>query len=353
MQNEGNPLAADLDGILAETEKSWAELRGGRVFVSGGTGFFGCWLLESFAWANRRLGLGASAIILTRAPARFRARAPHLAADPSIQLWPGDVRTFEPPAGAFSHLIHAATPTDGDLEQSDPLALFDVIVGGTRRVLDFARSQGTPKVLLTSSGAVYGRQPPSINRLREDEPLAPPCDDPSSAYGEGKRSAELLGSLYAARHRVPAKIARCFAFVGPYQPLDRHFAVGSFIRDKLAGGPIRVRGDGAPFRSYLYAADLACWLWRILFDGAPARAYNVGSDEPIAIAELARLVAASGEPRVPVVVEQAPEPRRPPHRYVPSTERARTELGLRQTVEPGEAIRRTIAWHRNSPYRGG
>ena len=63
-----NPLAQDLDHILAHTEGLWEELRDRRIFITGGTGFIGCWLLESFLWANRKLSLGAEAVVLTRDP---------------------------------------------------------------------------------------------------------------------------------------------------------------------------------------------------------------------------------------------------------------------------------------------
>lgn len=338
-----NVLHNDLDHVLAHTEHLWAEVRGERFFITGGTGFVGTWLMESMLWANQRLGLGISAVVLTRSPEAFRARAPHLADHPGVRLLRGDVGSFEYPAGRFSHVIHAASDATPDLCRQQPLPVMDTIVAGTRRVLDFALAAGARRFLLTSSGAVYGPQPPDVKHLPETWTGAPSLATPASVYGEGKRMAELLCALYHQGHGLDCLIARCFTFLGPGMPLDAHFAIGNFIDDCIHGRPIQVKGDGTPYRSYLYAADLATWLWTILVKGESGRPYNVGSEQEVSIAEAARAVAAALESAQPVRIARSPVPGAPAERYVPSTERARIELNLREWIPLLEAIRRTAA----------
>jgi nucleoside-diphosphate-sugar epimerase len=337
-----NPLASDLDHILHHTKELWKELRYGNIFITGGTGFIGCWLLESFAWANANLDLNASAVVLTRDFNAFQRKAPHLAANHAIKFHIGDVRNFTFPEGEFSHIIHAATSASAKLNNEDPLLMFDTIIEGTRRTLDFAAQFNAKKFLLTSSGAVYGKQPSNITHVSEDYCGALDPTNPNSAYGEGKRAAELLCSLYSKKYGIETKIARCFAFVGPYLPLDIHYAIGNFIRDGLNGGPIHVNGDGTPYRSYLYAADLVIWLWTILFTGEACRPYNVGSEEDVTIADLAHKVAKCFEKPIEVRIAKLPDPNKPPERYVPSTKLARQSFSIHQIVSLGDAIRLTI-----------
>jgi|WetSurMetagenome_2_1015567.scaffolds.fasta_scaffold00092_27 nucleoside-diphosphate-sugar epimerase len=341
----GNPLEKDLDHILEHTRDLWEDLRGRSMFITGGTGFFGTWLLESFVRANDRFDLKASALVLTRNPEAFRRQSPHLVANPAIRFHKGDIRDFDFPEGKFSHIIHAATTSAlATFQGEDPLVKFDTIVEGTRHTLDFAVRCNARKFLMTSSGSVYGKPPPDMTYIREDYCGAPEFSDMKSALGEGKRAAEFLCAYYSERYGIETKIARCFSFVGPFLPLNIHYAIGNFIGDALNGGPIRVNGDGTPCRAYLYAADLAIWLWTILFRGESRRVYNVGSEEYVTISELANIVAHSIQQPIEVIIANESNPSNPPDRYVPSTKRAQQELGIEQVVSLREAIRRTISF---------
>lgn len=339
-----NPLAEDLDHILAHTNGLWEELRGQKIFITGATGFFGCWLLESFAWANEKLNLRAEVVALTRDLETFRKKAPHLANNPAIRFQIGDVRDFEFSKEQFAFVIHAATEASAKMNEENPQLMLDTIVAGTKRTLDFAVHCGAKKFLLTSSGAVYGTQPPELTHIPEE--FSGETSPLSSAYGEGKRQAEKLCANYAEQYGIETKIARCFAFVGPYLPLDTHFAIGNFIRDALRGGPIQVNGDGTPIRSYLYAADLAIWLWTILFRGKNCRPYNVGSSQDFAISKIAEAVNATFDNQLQISTAQKQTAGKPASRYIPNTKRAEQELGLRKRISLENAIRKTAEWNR-------
>ncbi len=341
-----NRLAADLELIAADTQGLWDEIRGQRLFITGGTGFFGCWLVESFCYINRLHGLNAQATILTRNPEAFTKKCPHLASDASIGLLRGDVRTFAFPAGEYRYVIHAATEASAKQAAEAPLEMLSTIIAGTERTLEFAVTHGARTFLLTSSGAVYGKQPADLTHTPENYAGAPDPLDPASVYGEGKRTAELLCALHHEKGDIECKIARCWAFCGPHLPLDQHFAIGNFIGDVLAGRAIQIQGDGTARRSYLYAADLAVWLWTILFRAPALVPFNVGSVHDVSILEVAQAVASTLSPQTEIHVARQATPGAPAVRYVPCVDRARELLGLRQTIALEECIRRTAEWYR-------
>ena len=203
-----------------------------------------------------------------------------------------------------------------------------VILDGARHVADFAKAAGCRTILFTSSGAVYG---PRTTPAAESDAC-----NPATAYGKGKLAAERM----LAETGLNVKIARCFAFTGPYLNRGIHFAIGNFIQDCLDGKPIIINGDGTPLRSYLYADDLVKWLFTILERGEAGRPYNVGSAEALSIRALAEKVRSALGANNEIKVLGVPTGEAPSV-YVPEIGRARQELGLVEGVPLEQAILRT------------
>lgn len=319
------------------------------LLLTGGTGFFGKSILQSILEGTFHV---ARLAVLSRDPNAFLAANPHFKRIANLHLLQGDIRTFSFPNEKFDTIIHAATPASAKLEAEDPDEMVSIIVDGTRHVLDFAKQCECKRLLLTSSGAVYGVQPPEVTHIPESFPC-----NPVTAYGKGKVVAEHLCIEAGEKYGFTALLPRCFAFVGPYLPLDLHFAIGNFMRDCLNNRPIIINGDGTPLRSYLYATDLVEWLLTILQKGQHARPYNVGSDISISIRDLAHVVRQCAGTSNEIII-QKPSPHScgschsdaeiSPSRYIPSIERARNELALTPTVSLTDAIQRTLAWHKST-----
>ncbi|MBU1689244.1 MAG: NAD(P)-dependent oxidoreductase [Gammaproteobacteria bacterium] len=338
-------IEQDLADITSRLDDLWDGLRNESIFITGGTGLFGRWLLESLAHANRDLHLNLKMTVLTRNAQAFQAKAPHLANDPAIDFHRGDVRDFAFPKRHYSYIIHGATTSaEETFRGEDPLCKFDTLVAGTRHTLEFAAQCHVKRFLFLSSGVAYGVPPAGIDFITEDYSGAPDTTDVDSALGQAKRTAEFLCAYYAQKNGWGYSIARCFSFVGPFLPLDIHYAIGNFIGQALFEDEITVQSDGSPVRSYLYMADLVNWLLTLLLKGKNGQIYNVGSDQAVSIRGLAYLVRDVLSPHKPVKVLGQPNAsvgNAVRNRYVPSIAKARAELGLDVSVALNEAIRRT------------
>lgn len=337
-------LGEESPEILALNDFDWlfslypiSELAGKRLFITGGTGFFGFWLLMAISCLN---STGANIIVtaLSRNPQRFLERHPFFKQCKWLSFCHGDLVDYSPPSGHFDLFIHGATDTSPSAMAS-PVYLFQSMVKGTEHVLQHALSAKAQRVLIISSGAVYGEQPPNVDKISENEFYVGSSLNVNNVYGEGKRAMEMLGACYTHSYDIEIVTARCFAFLG--YSLPQHLAIGQLISDALYADEITVKGDGKPVRSYLYAADLAVWLLAILLRGQNGSAYNVGSDAAVTIANVAQYIKDTLSPGKVIIVENGgdgiPQSRMS---YVPDISKPCKELGVKVWTQLPESIKR-------------
>lgn len=352
----GIPSISETDQttLLEKGTALWSQLHGRKIFVTGGTGFFGKWITQALILADEKLGLNLQLTLLVRDQERVLREQPWLQ-KPCVRLLVGDVLSSNLRVENQDYVIHAATTASAALNADAPTIMADTILDGTRNVLNMVagRDGQRPRFLFVSSGAVYGDQPSTITHQTETFLGAPDISRTPSAYGEAKRMAELYCQFFQAAGRIELSIARCYAFVGPYLPLDTHFAAGNFLSDVLSRRTIVLRGDGTPYRSYMHPIDLVLWLMHIVVNVGDGRAFNVGSDDDINLRDLAGMLdemrssygleLEKGQPGFQVLKESAPGQKRVA--YIPSIEKARKDLGLSLHIGTQEAFRRTLEWH--------
>lgn len=334
----------DLDYIYENTKDIWVKFKDKTIFLTGGTGFFGKWLLESFIYVNEKLNLKAKIISLSRNPELFIQEYPFYSEHTnSVRFVKGDILTYDFKVDEeIQYIIHAATAASDSLNKNNPLLMMDTITLGTRNVLDFAITQQIDGFLFVSSGAVYGKQPYDVSNIQETDSFKIDINNSNSAYSEGKRIAELYCSTYFEKYNLPIKIARCFAFVGPYLPLDTHFAIGNFINNVIKKEDIVIMGDGSTTRSYMYASDLCIAIWKILLIGNINKPYNVGVDNAYSLKEIAFMLKKNYGNDVQILNINKDLPK---NIYVPNINVLIKDLDIKHFIHIEEAIQKTIEFN--------
>lgn len=337
----------DCDAVLSDHIADLRPLKNSTIAISGGTGFVGTWLAGLLRQLNENHNFNTQVTLIGRNRKRFKETRPHLADHKYISVMEDDIRRVTDLPKTTNWLIHAAATPDNRFHASHPLETMSVIADGTRTVLQLAERLSDLKALLNlSSGLVYGAQPMDVSGISESYQGIVGFGSVSNAYAEAKRYAETLCGAARSQSHTPIITARPFAFLGPYQALDRPWAANNFMYDALGGHPIRVLGNGQSVRSYLYGSDMALWLLMMLVKAPSGETYNVGSSHSVTLAEMAKLVADQAATKLEIKVGVSANHRHV-SRFVPDVSHATKTLGVKVSVDLKTAIQRTMAWNRS------
>lgn len=316
-----------------------------RIAVVGGTGFIGTWIAEVVATLNDELGGKVCVDLLGRSAQVWTAANPHLASREDVRVKSVDVRSPFELSDDTTLVLFAAGIADPRVHASDPYRVHETALHGIAHALAAStRLESLQRFVNLSSGLVSGDKMHD-QALKESDIGTLDFTRVHNVYAESRRAAENLVSLYASQYRIPVSTARAFTFLGPYQSLDAPWAANNFIRDALLGNSIRLHGDGATRRSYLYGSDAAAWILRILVDGLDGELYNVGGKLQISHAEIAEMVASRTVLKPLLIYKSQPVNTGRRHDFFPDLVNLESKLGLTQAFEIEVAIERTMHWH--------
>lgn len=332
-------LAASARGDMRE------QLKNQHIAVTGGTGFLGSWIAETIATMNDEYDLGISLSLYARHVTDWSKKYPHLASRSDIRMVSQDVRSPFSFDARTTYVVHAAGIPDNRVHASDPLRVHQTIIYGMNHALEAASQLSNLKRLINVSSCLVNGTPNRAGALKESDCFPIQAGELHTVYREAKRAAESLCSVFRSQFRLSVTTVRPFTFVGPYQELDRPWAINNFMLDAIHGESIRIHGDGSARRSYLYGSDAAWWTLAALVNGGDGQVYNLGSDRPIAHVELAKMISDLMSSKSQSVIEKPVTIQKPPDDLYPDASNIQKMLGVMQTCTLEQAINKTFRWY--------
>ena len=198
------------------------------------------------------------------------------------------------------------------------------------------------KILYVSSGAIYGEQPKSIKKFKENYLKSHKKIDFKIGYKKKYSKIKLENEkLFEKFGKTGANvsIARCFSFVGQYLPTNSYYVVGNLIKNILNNESLKIESNYQIIRSYMHSDDLVKWLFKILFNSNPScPIYNVGSDNAVQVQEVAESLAK----KYNLSLKSKKINKKKVDKYIPNIDKARKELGLKNKLNSFDAIIKTI-----------
>jgi len=354
----------DLEYICSQLKGELARLSGKKLLITGGAGFLGYYLVQSILHWNRRIEQ-TRRIQLTVYDNFMRgvpAWLTKLGKDKNLTLVKHDITNPLPnDISDFQYIIHAASIASPIYYRAHPLATMDANVNGLRHLLEYCRQQKEKNnpvegFLFFSSSEIYGDPTPEHIPTPETYRGNVSCTGPRACYDESKRYGETLCVNFTRQYELPIKVARPFNNYGPGLKITDRRVIPDFARDILAGKDLTMLSDGSPSRTFCYVADAVIGYYKILANGRPGEAYNIGVEEPeVTVADLAqhlvRLARALFDYKGKVVHRTSADQNYlidNPNRRCPVIAKAKADLGFKPTIALEDGLRRSLSWYHDN-----
>lgn len=306
-----NPIIQeDIHHITSSPIVDWEKFRGTTVLISGANGMLPSYMVETLLYLNDQYDYQIKVIALVRNIEKAKKVFADSPAQDSLVFLVQDVADEIHYEGQIDYMIHAASQAAPSYYGVDPVGTFKANTLGTINMLELAREKQVRSFLYFSTGSVYGSVPSESSFLKEDSLGIINTLDVRNCYAESKRAGENACVCYYHQYGLPTRMVRIFHTFGPKVNLNDGRVFSDFCKNILNNQDIVLKSDGSAKRPFCYVADAVVAYFKVLLDGEPATAYNVGGDEhhEISVRDLSELlVGLYPEKKLKVVYDINPD----------------------------------------------
>ncbi len=348
-------IEEDIRAVANELKEVAPRLNGKTVFISGGAGFLGRYLVRTLDYLNKHVLVHPCKVIV--ADTFISGQYDAVPKSEHITLMKQDVSKPFVIDGPVHFILHAASIASPIFYNKFRVETIDAGVLGTKNLLELAREKNTESFLFFSSSEVYGNPDSAHIPTKEEYNGNVSCIGPRACYDEPKRLGETLCMTYADVYNLPVKIVRPFNIFGPGMRLDDGRVVPNFVVSAMRGQKIPIYGDGFNTRTFCYIADAITAFYLVLLSDQNREVFNVGSDEQeLSMKHLADIIIGlvqNDEARAHLVegANDMYQKKVDPQRRCPDLTKIRTKVGYNPRTSLVAGLRRFIAWAREEVER--
>lgn len=265
----------DLLNISKRCQDFWPREK--TILLTGGTGFFGRWMVESISMIESQNQFKNEYIIISRRSAESLQKIIPCLAQKFFKILTMDLNEISGADLSPDYILHAAADVTSVKSGEEVVSLSET---SFNTILKWSQSRQFQKILYVSSGAVYEQSQDLA--ANESDPIS---NHHSSSYSASKKYIEF--EIENKFKKSQSVIARCFSFLGPY--VDEHMIAMQMMQKKINQETIELRSPMAK-RSYMYPTDLVTAMFSLLFLPTQHLVYNLGSPDPVTLRELAEII---------------------------------------------------------------
>ncbi|WP_020523183.1 NAD-dependent epimerase/dehydratase family protein [Catelliglobosispora koreensis] len=347
METANEIVEQDLAYITSTLKEEFAKLQGEKLLIVGGAGFLGYYLVQS------ALKAGVDVTVYDNFMRGIPDWLLGLEGNAKLTVTKHDITQPLPADADFTYLIHAGSIASPTFYRNYPIETMDANVNGLRNLLEYGKANPIKGFLFYSSSEIYGDPDPAFIPTPEDYRGYVSCTGPRACYDEAKRYGETLCVNFARVHNLPVTVARPFNNYGPGLKITDRRVIPDFVRDVMNGRDIVMLSDGSPMRTFCYVADAVIGYYKVLVNGRPGEAYNIGVETPeISMAELAERIVVLGKELFgyegKVVRQESTDAEYlidNPNRRCPIITKAREQVGYDPQIGIEEGLRRSMLWY--------